>query len=84
MRKPIREKQHRLPLECYRGEIFVSLTANVAYQASLFENQTVVAAFVECLQISVKRHDCVVPIYCFMPDHLHLITAIPGEPERKG
>lgn len=34
---------------------------------------SVVEQCVEFLADATKRHHCTVPIYCFMPDHLHVM-----------
>lgn len=68
-----REKFHRLPREAYRGEVVVAFTACVADANPLFKDSSVVAAFVVLLKTASERHGCIVVIYCFMPDHVHLI-----------
>jgi putative transposase len=70
-----REKHHRLPREHYRGVVNVAFTLCVAGKVGLFTDSKVVSAFVQLLTISVKKHDCVVPIYCFMPDHVHMLLS---------
>ncbi len=69
----VREKRHRLPKEAYRGEVLVSVTIGVKNRAPLFTDPVVVAAFVHILEGVVQRGGCAVPVYCFMPDHLHLL-----------
>ena len=69
----IREKPHRLPREYYQGEVTVAYTACISDRQTLFQKASVVKAFVSILQSVVERNDCIVLIYCFMPDHLHLI-----------
>lgn len=71
--KTIRERKHRLPREAYQGEIEASITVCVADRLNLFVNPEVVAAFIEMLREVAARRSCVVPVYCFMPDHLHLV-----------
>jgi len=68
----IRQKPHRLPREIYRGEVTVSITMCVEGRVPLFENAEVVAAFVEILNDVAGRWSCLVLVYCFMPDHLHI------------
>ena len=72
----IKEKRHRLPKEFYRGEISVALALcmkrNVASGFSLSEIE-IVNIFTEILTSIVARESCIVPVYCFMPDHQHLI-----------
>jgi len=73
-RPQIREKRHRLPRECYRGEVTVAFTACVEDDYPLFSDASVVTAFVERLDTAAKKHKCIVFIYCFMPEHQHLIV----------
>lgn len=71
--KPVREKPHRLPEAAYYGTVAVSFTACVKHRMNLFTTSTVVDAFVEILRMESADHKSEVAIYCFMPDHLHLI-----------
>ena len=71
--KFIRERRHRLPREDYRGQIWGSFTACVHNQSQIFTTDKIVAAFVEILDWACTRNDCVALLYCFMPDHLHVI-----------
>ena len=73
----IKEKRHRLPKEFYRGEIWVAFTLcikkDVASGFSLSEIE-IVNTFTEILTSIVTKEACIVPVYCFMPDHQHLIV----------
>jgi REP element-mobilizing transposase RayT len=77
----MKEKKHRLPKEFYRGEISVALTLcvrkDVASGFSLSEPK-IVDCFKEILTRAISKERCIVPVYCFMPDHQHLI--ITGTP----
>jgi REP element-mobilizing transposase RayT len=53
----------------------VAFTLCVARKAELFTDGKIVSAFVLLLAASAKKHRCVVPIYCFMPDHVHLLLS---------
>ncbi len=78
----MKEKKHRLPKESYKGEISVALTlclrkdvasnTNVVSGFSL-SNPQIVNTFTEILGSMIKKERCIVPVYCFMPDHQHLI-----------
>jgi REP element-mobilizing transposase RayT len=79
----IKEKRHRLPRESYKGTISVAFTlclekgvtdvaTDVASGFSLSEIE-IVNAFREILNSIVAKTGCVVPVYCFIPDHQHLI-----------
>lgn len=80
MQPTIREKPHRLPRDAYRGRVRVAVTACVAGRQSLFIEEYVVESLVEILRLAVVAHLCSVAIYCFMPDHLHLV--LQGEDAR--
>jgi REP element-mobilizing transposase RayT len=77
----IREKRHRLPKEFYIGEISIAFTlclkgdvaaAPKAFGVSLREH-SIVTAFIDILTSVTAKENCIVPVYCFMPDHQHLI-----------
>ena len=72
----IKEKRHRLPKEFYKGEISVAFTLclkeNVAAGFSLREPE-IVNIFIDILTSVAAKESCIVPVYCFMPDHQHLI-----------
>lgn len=76
------EKKHRLPKEFYRGKISTAFTLclkkerNVAAGFNLRESE-MVSVFTEVLTSIITKLNCIVPVYCFMPDHQHLI--ITGE-----
>ena len=72
-RKPIRQRPHRLPLEDYSGEVTAAFTICVSENHPLFYEKEVVKTFIDILRKAVDNHDCQVIIYCFMPDHVHLI-----------
>ena len=69
----MRERPHRLPRECYRGHIVVAITACIQDGKALFTDALAVRACVEGLRLASNHFECTVPIYCFMPDHLHLL-----------
>ena len=68
----IREKIHRLPTRAYHGEMTVSVTMCVKARKPLFIDAYIVTQFVRILENAARRWSCWV-IYCFMPDHLHLV-----------
>ena len=69
------EKRHRLPRESYRGQVNVAFTLCIANRTPFFAEPDVVSAFVSMLRAVTEKHACVVPIYCFMPDHVHLLLS---------
>ena len=60
----------------------VAFTLCIADKVGLFSDGKIVSAFVVLLTASLKKHDCVAPIYCFMPDHLHVIISGRDETSR--
>lgn len=73
MLKPIRQKRHRLSPAAYYGEVTISITANVKFRKGLFLDSGIVRYFKDELEKQAARYEANVPIYCFMPDHLHLL-----------
>jgi putative transposase len=71
----IREKHHRLPKEYYQGDTVVALTLCVQNRNQIFTTPDIVYAFIGMLEEIIPKHQCFIPVYCFMPDHLHLIVA---------
>jgi REP element-mobilizing transposase RayT len=70
-----REKKHRLPKAYYRGEISVAFTFCLQYRANAFIEADIVWTFVGILENVTCQTGCVVPVYCFMPDHQHMILS---------
>ena len=63
---------HRLPREPYRGNVSAPFSLYIAGRKQASLSEVVVDMFVSFLrQIAEKREFR--GIYCFMPDHLHLI-----------
>jgi putative transposase len=73
MNPKIREKRHRLPRDAYRGHVVVAFTACVDGRHAPFHDRAVVGHFVNLLARAAEKNRCRVPIYCFMPDHMHVI-----------
>lgn len=69
----MRARPHRLPPECYRGHVIVAVTACIRDRKALFTDAAAVRACLKCLSLASNRFACTVPIYCFMPEHLHLL-----------
>src|SRR3990172_7831953 len=70
---PIRGKNHRLPKELYKGRISASFTLCLQHKAAAFTEPDVVSVFSSILSEIIATAHCTVPVYCFMPDHQHLI-----------
>ena len=69
----IQEKKHRLPKEFYKGTISVAFTLCVKGNTRLFIKSEIVSVFTDILTSAVINAGCIIPVYCFMPDHQHLI-----------
>lgn len=70
---PIREKHHRLPIEYYRGEIAISFTLCICGRVPVLTRKAVVEPLINILSSSVSRESCLVPAYCYMPDHQRVV-----------
>lgn len=46
---------------------------SLRFNARILTNPEIVAKFTEILTAVVTPSHCIVPVYCFMPDHQHLI-----------
>lgn len=66
-------RPYRLPREQYRGAKTVAFTLCCEDRVPLFKNEKVVRDLVAILQAEIPKHGCRCPIYCFMPDHIHLL-----------
>ncbi len=80
----LREKKHRLPTEFYKGGISVAFTLclkkdlrNAGAGFSL-RNHKIVNTFTNILTSVATKESCIVPVYCFMDDHQHLIISGTG------
>ena len=69
----IREKKHRLPREFYIGKISAAFTVCIKDNVRLFINPEIVSVFTDILASVTAIFGCIVPVYCFMPDHQHII-----------
>lgn len=59
--------------ERYRGKVFLSVLARLRPRLRLFEHPLPVEVFRQLLRLTSKQFACDVPVYCFMPDHLHFL-----------
>jgi REP element-mobilizing transposase RayT len=69
----IKEKSHRLPKEFYIGKISVAFTLCLRGDIQAFIKHEIISIFTDILTSAVIKERCIVPVYCFMPDHQHLI-----------
>ena len=64
---------YRLPPEYYRGGTSVAFTLCLKGDAQSIDDMDFVKTCRVTLTAVVAQHGCVVPVYCFMPDHQHII-----------
>src|SRR5690606_11075840 len=64
----------RLPETAYRGQKTVSFTARIEERRRSFASPDVVSHFVDLLADAVTGQACIVPLYSFTPDHLHVLV----------
>ena len=69
----IKEKRHRLPKEYYVGEMSAAFTLCLKRDVQAFIKPQIISIFTDILTSVVTEESCIVPVYCFMPDHQHLI-----------
>ena len=74
----IREKRHRLPQSEYKGQISVAFTLCLRNQGQGLNRAEISETFSGILASESARAECIVPVYCFMPDHQHLIVTGSG------
>ena len=72
-RTPRRERRHRLPRTEYLGTVLVSFTACVADGLRPFMQPGHIAEVLSLMRESTLKFACDVPLYCFMPDLLHVV-----------
>ena len=69
----MREKHHRLSRESYRGKISAAFTLCLKAASPGFVEPRTIDVFVAMLGSAALDASCVVPVYCYMPDHQHMI-----------
>jgi len=67
------ERKHRLPRESYIGRRSVAFTACVEARRKVFNDEDLMLAFVPLLGRCAGHFGCAVPVYTFMPDHIHVL-----------
>src|SRR5438105_1418011 len=63
----------RLPREYYQGDAVVHWTLPVSHRRQDWLNESFHTSFRELLLHVAAREGLFCPIYCLMPDHLHLV-----------
>jgi REP element-mobilizing transposase RayT len=71
---PMKDKKTRLPKDLFKGEASAAFTLRVSGNIDLFTEPGIVSVFADILASIVGRAGCIVPVYCFMPDHQNLIV----------
>jgi hypothetical protein len=74
MRRPSRP--HKLEREEYVGRV-VAYTLTIHDKRHVFIDQASFEAMVSFLVRTAEMYSCLIPIYCFMANHVHLL-AMPG------
>jgi REP element-mobilizing transposase RayT len=69
----VKEKRHRLPRKFYRGKISVAFTLCLKGDSQTFIENEMISIFTNILTSAVIKESCIVPVYCFMPNHQHII-----------
>ena len=75
----ITKRPRRLAGECYVGYQRYLLTICTAFRSRVFESSTVVDAILCELRKCVKQFEFALIVYCFMPDHLHVLLTAQSE-----
>jgi len=70
----IRAKKHRLPDAAYYGQRTVSITACTEHRKPFLVEPEIFAAMMATLREVTQKYRCLVPVYCFMPDHVHMLV----------
>ena len=71
--KPIHEKHHRLPAECYRGRVVVAFTLCLKDRITALTKPPIFNVLEKILMEELRRGKCEVHVYLMMPDHCHLL-----------
>jgi putative transposase len=71
--KPSRECLPRLPREYYQGDAVISWTLPILKRTRGWLTEDFHDAFRELMLHAAAREGLVCPVYCLMPDHLHLV-----------
>ena len=71
---PYRTKSHRLARAAYQGCVIGAFTLRVRHRKRLFKDAETYRAFLSCLERSAKENQVAVPVFCFMPNHVHIVA----------
>ena len=78
-KEKIRERHHRLSLDCYRGRVRVVFTMCLKRKTPIFQDEKTCDMFLKFLKQASEKHRAKNWAYVFMPDHFHFI--LEGESE---
>jgi REP-associated tyrosine transposase len=70
-----RRRPPRLPGAEYRGAVRIFFTMCTFKRQRLFGSDAIVSRVLDQLLHMARRHDTEIIAYCFMPDHLHFLSA---------
>ena len=68
-----KQRLKRLPLEYYRGHAWVHWTLTIEHRKTGWLDAKFLYKFRELLTHAMFRYQLACPIYCLMPDHMHLL-----------
>lgn len=68
-----RPRPHRLPADRYVGKVCVSFTSCTAERRPALLDEELQAALRDRLAIAAENHGCTVPVFVFMPEHMHVL-----------
>ena len=71
----IKEKRHRFPREFYKGAVTASFTLCIKESTGSLNDPIIVEAFTDILGRCIDVEECIIPVFCFMDDHQHLIIS---------
>jgi REP element-mobilizing transposase RayT len=71
----IAEKKHRLPKPFYKGKISVAFTLCLKDSDVALNKPEIVDIFTDMLSRAARKASCMVPVYCYMPNHQHIIVS---------
>ncbi|MBU6401413.1 MAG: hypothetical protein KGS61_13940 [Verrucomicrobia bacterium] len=75
MDKTVREKQHRLRPDAYRGRVIGTFTICTAQRTPFFLEPGLVEIAVRALTEAFAQHHGHAGVYLFMPDHAHVMVS---------
>jgi putative transposase len=72
-------KRIRLPRDAYQGPgLLAMITLGTNTGAPVFTSRQFTEACIAELRRTCSDHDAAVLVYCFMPDHVHLVVRLDG------